>query len=378
MLKPEKLLSELIALPSVNPAFMPDNPKRTGEQRVADFLAHWADRVGLEIEFQEVFPGRRNIIARLVPAGGRPKRRILLAPHMDTVGVADDSAFQPRKSRGRLHGRGACDTKGSVAAMFSTLLEIANNGPCPAKTEITFLGLVDEEDGQNGSWTFSRSKQKADLAIVGEPTMNQVVTAHKGNLWLRLTTSGKAAHGARPELGDNAAHKMAKVIDLIESRYARSLKKKKHPLLGHPTVNVGFVHGGKQANIVPDHCECVIDRRTLPGESERSIRKEINELLRPRGLQVAITNDKSNPCPALETDPNIPLVQDLMKILKQKKPLGVDYFCDASPLANGGGIPSVVFGPGDIAQAHTENEWISLKSLDLAAAQLKQFLTRLP
>lgn len=377
MLTPEKLLTELIALPSVNPAFMPDAPDWTGEQRVAGFLAHWADRAGLEISFQEVFPGRHNVIARLTPAGGRPKKRIILAPHMDTVSVSDESFFKPKKSRGRLHGRGACDTKGSVAAMFSTLLELASKGPRPAKTEIVFLGLVDEEDGQNGSWTFSRSRQNADLAIVGEPTMNQLVTAHKGDLWLRLTTKGKAAHGARPELGSNAIHILAKAIELVEGRYARSLRKSKHSLLGHGTVNTGLVQGGKQANIVPDHCECVIDRRTLPGETERGICRDLNELFRSKDLKVAITNDKDNPCPALETNPKLPLVQDLMQILKQKKPLGVDYFCDASPLAQGG-IPSVVFGPGDIAQAHTENEWISIKSLNLAAAQLKQFLTRLP
>ncbi|MGB0580869.1 MAG: M20 family metallopeptidase [Limisphaerales bacterium] len=376
MLTPEKLLTELIALPSVNPAFM-DAPQWTGEQRVADFLAHWADRAGLEVSFQEVFPGRHNVIARLVPAGVRPKHRIILAPHMDVVSVNDESAFKPRKSRGRLYGRGACDTKGSVAAMFSTLLELANKGPHPAKTEITFLGLIDEEDGQNGSWTFSRSKQTADLAIVGEPTMNQMVSAHKGNLWLRLATAGKSAHGARPELGDNAIRKMAEVVNLIEGRYARSLKKQKHPLLGHATVNTGLIQGGKQANIVSDHCEIVIDRRTLPGETEKGICRELNELFRSKDLKVAIKNDKNNPCPALETDWQQPLVQGLMQVLKQKKPLGVDYFCDASPLA-AGGIPSVVFGPGDIAQAHTENEWISLKSLNLAAAQLKQFLTRLP
>ncbi len=377
MLTPEKLLAELIALPSVNPAFLPDKSEWTGEQRVADFLAHQADRAGLELSFQKVFPGRSNVIARLVPAGGRPRQRVLLAPHMDTVGVSDESSFQPRKSGGRLYGRGACDTKGSVAAMFSALLHLANHGPRPRQTEIALLALVDEEHGQNGSWTFSKSKQKADFAIVGEPTLNQAVTAHKGDFWLRLSTKGKAAHGARPELGKNAIHEMAKVVDLLATKYARALKKKRHPLLGNPTINVGHIQGGKQANIVPDECSILIDRRTLPGESEKTVRQELNDLFKSKDLKVDIANHKDNPCPALETDPKLPLVQQLMTVLQQKQPLGVDYFTDAAPLA-AGGTPTVVFGPGDIAQAHTANEWISIKSLNLATEQLKKFLSELP
>lgn len=377
MLTLEKLLAELIALPSVNPVLLPDNPAWTGEQRVADFLAHWADRIGLEISFQPVFPGRSNLIARLTPAGGRPRQRILLAPHMDTVSVADESAFKPRKSGGRLYGRGACDTKGSVAAMFSAITQIAAKGPRPQQTEIAFLALVDEEVGQNGSWTFSKSKQKAHFAIVGEPTRNQVVTAHKGDFWLELTTTGKAAHGARPELGQNAVHEMARAVDLLETKYARALRKKRHKLLGHPTVNVGHIQGGKQPNIVPDACSILIDRRSLPGETEKSVRKELNDLLGSRDIKVSIANAKENPCPALETDPQHPLARQLMSVLNQKRPLGVDYFTDAAPLA-AQGMPTVVFGPGDIAQAHTRNEWISIKSLNLATEQLKKFLTELP
>jgi len=374
---PEKLLADLIALPSVNPLLAPDQPTWCGEQRVADYLAHWADRVGLEISFQPVLPGRANLIARLVPPGGRPRQRVLLAPHMDTVGAADKSAFAPRKAGGRLYGRGACDTKGSVAAMFSALTQLAAAGPRPRRTEITFLGLVDEEVGQSGSWAFTRSRQKAHFAIVGEPTLNQVVTAHKGDLWLRLETRGKSAHGARPDLGQNAIHEMARVVELLETTYARALKKKRHALLGHATVNVGRIEGGRQPNIVPDACSILIDRRTLPGETEKSVRRELNELFRTKGLKASFTNIKDNPCPALETDPAHPLARQLMGVLGQKRPLGVDYFTDAAPLA-ARGMPVVVFGPGDIAQAHTENEWISLKSLNRATDQLKAFLSQLP
>lgn len=370
---PEKLLHELIALPSINPALPAECGDWTGEQGVADFLAHQGDRAGLEIEFHEVFPGRANVLARLTPPGSQPARRILLAPHMDTVGVDGPTRFKPAKKGDRLYGRGACDTKGSAAAMFAALLRLANKGKRPTDTEIIFVGLVDEEVGQHGSRAYAASGPKADLAIIGEPTRNKLVTAHKGDCWLTLVTKGKAAHGSRPDLGRNATLEAAKAIQLLETDYAAQLKQRHHPLLGSPTVNVGVVRGGRQPNIVPDRCEIVIDRRTIPGETSATVQGELKKLFRHAGLKVALEPDTKNPCLPLETPPELPLVQQLMSTLRQRKPLGVDFFCDASPLA-AGGIPSVVFGPGNVAQAHTIDEWISLKSLNRAVDQIESFL----
>ncbi|HEX4645355.1 MAG TPA: M20/M25/M40 family metallo-hydrolase, partial [Verrucomicrobiae bacterium] len=175
----QKLLCELIALPSVNNALLPAGHSRAGEKRVADFLAATAARAGLDVEFQEVLPGRSNLLARLSPPG-KARKRILLAPHLDTVDIASEGQSNPRQKHGRLYGRGACDTKGSVAAMASALIEAAQASRRPAETEIIFAGLVDEETGQAGSRALASSDFKADLAIVGEPTRLQIVTAHKG------------------------------------------------------------------------------------------------------------------------------------------------------------------------------------------------------
>jgi acetylornithine deacetylase/succinyl-diaminopimelate desuccinylase-like protein len=236
---------------------------------------------------------------------------------------------------------------------------------------------VDEENGQNGSRALAASGLKADLAIVGEPTGCRVVTAHKGNLWLRLETRGKSAHGARPELGRNAVHAMARVVDLLETEYASILRRRRHVLLGRPTVNVGVISGGTQANIVPDACAILVDRRTLPEETERLVRREIEALLRKHRLQATLGNGKLGACLPLETNPKTPLVAQFMRSVGQRRPAGVDYFCDASVLAHGG-IPSVVFGPGDIAQAHTADEWVTLAELERAQALLTRFLTSLP
>ena len=123
MTKTEKLLRELIALPSVNPAFVQAGTSRSGEERIGDFLAATAANAGLDVEFQSVLPHRRNLLARLSPRG-KVRQRILLAPHMDTVD-GTESQFIPRTSHGRLFGHGACDTKGSVAAMMSALCDLA-------------------------------------------------------------------------------------------------------------------------------------------------------------------------------------------------------------------------------------------------------------
>ncbi len=376
MTKTEKLLSELIALPSVNPAFLPPRHAHAGEGRVAEFLAATAARAGLEVEFQKVLPHRSNVLVRLLPAG-RIRRRILLAPHLDTVNAADAGQFTPRKKGGCLSGRGSCDTKGSVAAMFTALCDLAQSSSRPGQTEIVFAGLVDEENAQCGSHALVRSGFQADLGIVGEPTRLRAVTAHKGDLWLKFETRGKAAHGARPDLGKNAVHEMARVVDLLETRYAVALHRRRHPLLGTATISVGALHGGTQANIVPDRCVMLADRRTLPGETEAGVSRELKALLRRHRLRATLADSKGNPCLPMETNPKLPLVQQFLRNLGQTRPAGVDFFCDASVLAHGG-IPSVVFGPGNIAQAHTADEWISLRELERAALLLARFLRSLP
>jgi acetylornithine deacetylase/succinyl-diaminopimelate desuccinylase-like protein len=144
-------------------------------------------------------------------------------------------------------------------------------------------------------------------------------------------------------------------------------------LLGRATINVGSIAGGRQPNIVPDSCVISADRRTLPGETEAGVRREIRDLLRRHGLRATIVDSKNAPCLPMETAATLPLVRQFLRAGGQSGPSGVDFFCDASILAQGG-IPSVVFGPGDIAQAHTVNEWIEVRQLEKSTAILENFL----
>lgn len=371
-----QLLRELVALPSVNPSLAPAGDPHAGEHRVADFLTAVAAQSGLDIEPQPVAPGRFNVWLRLAPAGAI-RKRIWLAPHLDTVPVADPAQWQPVVRRGRIYGRGACDTKGSVAAMMAALLDLARRGPRPAGVEIVLLALVDEEFNQAGSRAVAASGRRADLAIVGEPTGCRVVTAHKGNAWLQISTHGRAAHGSTPEKGRNAVAMMSRVIQVLSTTGTEALRQRHHPLLGHPTLSLGRIEGGAQPNIVPDHCTLTLDRRLLPGETANTAAREIARWLRRAGLRhTSVANLKHVRCPALATSPSLPLVRQLLRAARCPRPAGAPFFCDAAILASAG-TPAVVFGPGDVAQAHTADEYVTLTQLQRATDILRRFLAQL-
>jgi acetylornithine deacetylase len=212
-----------------------------------------------------------------------------------------------------------------------------------------------------------------DLAIVGEPTRLRIVTAHKGVQWWELVTRGRAAHGARPELGNNAVHTMARIIDLLLTEYAAGLQARAHPLLGPPTISVGAVQGGRQPNIVPHECRCMIDRRTVPGEHDREVVRELKAVLKQAGLRADWRSLQGGPCPPLETSRDHPLVRRFLANSGQREPAGAVFFSDAGVLAQAG-LPCVLFGPGDIAQAHRPDEWIDRGQLALGQCKLIRFL----
>jgi acetylornithine deacetylase/succinyl-diaminopimelate desuccinylase-like protein len=263
--------------------------------------------------------------------------------------------------------------------MLSALEELARGGQRPAHTEITFAGLIDEECGQLGSRALVKRRLRADLVIIGEPTGLQVVTAHKGVVWLELQTHGRAAHGSHPELGINAVEAMSRMVVALLGKYARQLRARKDPLLGQGTISVGIIQGGSQPNIVPPLCSCTIDRRTLPGETDESVVREIEKIAKDLKLKAGFTwrNIQAGPCFPLQTDPTLPLVHALFQCAGQKKPVAADFFSDAGVLS-AGGLPSVLFGPGEIAQAHTPDEWIALEQLERGKNLLLKFLCQLP
>ena len=365
----EELAQALVRIPSVNPDGDPGTD-RTGEQACAEYLAGFLRELGAETALHEVHPGRPNIVARFPSAAGKP--RLLFAPHTDTVSVAGMSIapFGGEIREGKLYGRGASDTKGPMASMLWALRECREILP-KLTHEIWFAGLMGEEAGQDGAKALAERERFA-FVIVGEPTDLEVVFKHKVDVTARITATGRAAHSSCPERGENAITKLAAGLLALAKALTSYFETVADPVLGHPTFSIGTIRGGTKSNIVPDHAAAVIDLRLLPSQWKNGEARHLFEIMRQAcpGLQV----EQISGSEALDTDPAHPLVAKLVEI--GGRPAGAAWFCDAA-IFSVQGIPAVAVGPGSIAQAHTENEFIEVAALEKGVAYFKKFLHKL-
>ncbi len=375
-----ELLQALVRIPSVNPEGDPGAPPaQCGEQACAEFVAEFLRQAGARVEMQPVYPGRPNVIG-IFPGGGPGKKRVYLAPHLDTVGIAGMTIapFSGKEEEGKIWGRGASDTKGSMAAMLWALWEMREE-IAALSHEIWFVGLMGEETGQYGSKAFVKEygaeNPGESFALVGEPTGATIVHAHKGSCWLNLTTRGVAMHGSAPDSGVNAIYKMQEVIAWLRGTLGPRFAGIVNPVLGSPTFNVGTIRGGSRTNIVPDFCEMTVDLRMTPELYETGSTpfgaRLLSELRRDVDPGLEGTYRESTP---LWTDPAHPLVAALERAGKHCG--GASWFCDAAVFA-AGGIPAVAAGPGSIVQAHTRDEWITVDALREGVAFYRRFLQQL-
>ncbi len=309
---------------------------------------------------------------------------LLLESHMDTVSVNGMSIapFTPHRTETSISGRGSCDTKASGAAMLWSLKTAFQNGTLANNTAMLFS--VDEEVGKTGIETFVRHHLptlpwKPLLALVGEPTRLAPVIANNGAVRWKILTSGIAAHSSTPAKGQSAISAMVRVIDKLEKDYIPQLSAF-HPLTGKAQCSINQIHGGIQANMIPDSCEIVIDRRLVPGENPKSILPEVEEHLDElhRRFPLIWMEQKD----AFFDPPLVPLRQEdtlaflrpsLEKLGLSCEPQGVPYGTDAANLA-AAGIPAIVIGPGDIAQAHTRDEWVSIAEVERAVSLFSSLL----
>jgi acetylornithine deacetylase/succinyl-diaminopimelate desuccinylase-like protein len=389
------LLGELVAIESVNPA-LPGGG--SGEAGVAARVERYSGQLGLEVVRQDVLPGRQNVIVRLgVPQAART---LVLEAHMDTMVLSPMSrqeALVPVVREGRLYGRGACDTKGALAAMLlalRALLPLRESLSC----EVLLLGSVDEEVAFEGVRTFAREGvEKLGFAtpvpplagaVVGEPTRLQPIIAHKGMVRFRLQAHGRAAHTSTPARGENAIYAMLALIDGLRRELEPVLAQRTHPLLSPPTLTVSRIWGGVAVNVVPDSCTVEIDRRLNPGERAEDALHEIDDAL----ARIAARHEpplrytRHEPFVvdyALETPPDAAVVRAALSacqlVLEHPvQPQGVPYGTDASKLWVLGGVPSVVLGPGDIAQAHAAGEYVELRQVVQAAEIYARIALGLP
>ena len=364
-----ELLKALVRIPSVNPDGDPgvENP---GEAACAEYVGEFLRRAGARVEWETVLAGRPNVVA-VFPSDAPGKKRVVFAPHLDTVSVVGMTIdpFAAEVREGKLWGRGASDTKGPMAAMLWALWELRERIPALGY-EICFAGLMGEEAGQYGSKAFV-AKHTADFAVIGEPTELGIVHTHKGSAWLHLTTRGKAVHASAPDRGANAIYKMMEVLGVVRERVIPRFAAMSHPVLGAPTVSVGTIRGGSKINIVPDCCEAGVDLRTIPEQDRAGFVEGIVEELREVCPDLEASWTESRP---LWTEPAHPLIAALERA--GGKLCGAPWFCDAAVLA-AAGIPAVAAGPGSIAQAHTRDEWIGLEELRRGVEFYEAFLGQL-
>jgi acetylornithine deacetylase len=385
LLEPVEMLQKLVTIPSVNPMGRRVSGPEYFEHRLTDCLQGFFTQLGLPWQRQSVEPLRENIVARLdgdVPAteGGA---LLMLEAHQDTVPV-DGMTIDPFGAEirdGRLYGRGACDIKGGMAAMLAALARLAQEKPRGRPT-VLMACTVNEEQGFTGAkaiaqlWNEAGSiiPRRPDAAIVAEPTSLDVVVAHKGCVRWDCRVRGRAAHSSRPELGDNSIFKMARVLAVLE-RYQREIAPSRgnHPRCGRPSLSVGTIAGGISVNTVPDECVVKIDRRLVPGEDPAEAMRHVTEYL-AHDTTIDFRVDHDAPFLAtrgLPDDHNLALAEQVRRVASaacgaEQRLIGVPYGTDAATYQLAG-VPSIVFGPGSIEQAHTADEWIDLAELNAAA-----------
>jgi acetylornithine deacetylase len=369
-----RLLADLVVIPSVNPMGRPPDGPHFLESRVTAYLERWFRDLGVACQRQTVAPGRDNLVARFESPGGR--RTLLFDAHQDTVPVEGMTIepFTPVVDAGRLYGRGACDIKGGLAAMLVAFARLVRERPAGAAS-VVMACTVDEEFTHTGSSMLAATPHGADLAIVAEPTQLQIVNCHKGAVRWKVRTHGVACHSSTPHLGVNAIYRMADVVRALAAHAAELAADAPHPVLGTPSLSVGRIEGGQSVNVVPHLCEVEIDRRVIPGESPGNCINRAAESLRARlgGFDGVEFLPPWVKMPALspESTANGPWLEAVGRAVARvtgtaPAVMGVPYGTDAGPLGESG-LPCLVFGPGDIAQAHTKDEWVDLDQVRQAA-----------
>jgi acetylornithine deacetylase/succinyl-diaminopimelate desuccinylase family protein len=391
-MKPDvvELAQSLIAVPSVNPMVDPAENDPC-ESLLTDHLETLFAQLGIKTFRQPVHPRRDNLFALIESTNseGDPNRLLLFDTHQDTVPVAGMTIdpFDPKITDGKLYGRGACDEKGAMAAMIVALARLAEEQPAGMPT-VVFSATVNEENGFTGaraaaaSWSDGSNPflpRLPDAVIVAEPTEMHVVVAHKGVLRWRCHVHGRAAHSSNPAAGENAIFGMRHVLQALAAHQQElAASGEVHPLCGGPTLNIGMIDGGISPNTVPDLATIIIDRRLMPNEDPPQALQQVIAFVAdhtPADLRI----EHEPPfltASGMADGPNRSLADQLCAIASpiagDSQQIGVPFGTNASAYAPLG-VPTVVFGPGSIAQAHTADEWIAIEQLHMATEIYYQF-----
>ncbi|QIG49788.1 M20 family metallopeptidase [Nordella sp. HKS 07] len=368
-----KLLSQLVAVPSVNIAFRQsgDPDEWFHEARVGAAIADWLRAEGIDVEIDMVAPERPNVIARVKGSKGAPS--MLWEGHLDTVQVTGMAQpFTPRVENGRLYGRGAVDDKACLVAFMLALRDLARD---PPPGDVTFLAASDEEFGFTGITHHMQRPERYDMGIAGEPTELRVVRACKGCVRWHVDVLGRAAHTAKPHEGVDAVKAARKLLDLFEEEMKG--RTENHPRLGPATLTCTQFEAGEGPNTVPSRTRLRFDYRYLPSERGAEVWKSFKAIADSlaaaiSGLRVE-THDPFIDSAAMDVAAEETIVGLMSRVCAQygidPEPEGVPYGSDSTKMVMGG-IPTIVFGPGNIVQAHSLNEYVEIAHVTKSASML--------
>lgn len=377
-----EMLTGFIRIPSVNPGEGSIDNYIYGENRYIEYVSVLLKNKGYFCTEQEVLPGRSNlVISKNKSLGEKPI--VLFQTHSDVVDVQEmKNAFIPGLMEGRITGRGSCDAKGQLCTMIMAM-ELLGDQINNLPFDICISLCCDEEFKHRGvdeflNWKY---KEKVVLAIVGEPTGLRFASACKGSIRFCIETKGLAAHTSTPEKGENAIYLMAKIVQLLHQKAEKITMCKKDSRCGNATLSVSIINGGTIVNSVPDRCVIHVDRRMIPGENWKEVYQEIQDIIYSEIEEEEKLRIKFNVPylidPSYSSDISEKLecfINDVsVKYRLEEGIAGLSYGCDASKLAKWG-VPVLVFGPGSIEQAHTNEEYIELNQIVKAVNILKDLI----
>jgi len=348
------LLSDLVAIDSVNPSLVPGG---AGEGAIAERIAAEMRAARLDVRVAEAAPGRPNVFG--VIDTGRPGPALMLCGHSDTVGVEGMAApFDPVLRDGKLYGRGAQDMKGGVAAILGAARRLAES-PAGLAGRVIVAIVVDEEYASIGAEAAAK-EWRADAAVVAEPTDLCIGVGHKGFEWVEVETAGVAAHGSRPEDGVDAIMMMGRVLGELDALERRFIAGERHALLGRPSLHASLIGGGREWSTYPDRCALSIERRTVVGEGPQSLRREVEAILARLGE--ADPRFRASARAIFDRSPYLtpeghPLPRLLRESLGRETTVGAMSFWTDAAILGAAGMASVVFGPGG-AGLHGLEEYV--------------------
>jgi acetylornithine deacetylase len=363
------LLSDLVAMRTVNPMGRPYTLAEPVERQVVDYIADLFRPYPVEMRRLDPSPIHESL---LITVEGRDRRPYtLVEAHMDTVPADDwlECAFLPRLRDGQLFGRGACDDKGSLAAMILAVQEILESGSRPP-LPVALLAAGDEEHAQTGIKQFAALDYPLARAVIGEPTRLQPILQHKGVVRWDITVHGRSAHSSQPELGRDAIAGAMRVIRWLEDHQQRLRETFTSRWMTGPTITVTMIHGGRTRNAVADECTLSVDFRVLPGMPPAKSREELISSLTALGLELT-HGDVQVMTPPLATAAEDPFARRALDICRRVTGCsnlefaGAPYGTDAAWVADR--APTILLGPGRIESAHAVDEHIEIEEVVSAA-----------